>query len=100
MPRLYGTEHTTYVIISVLVTILVCVLSKLFIKTEKQQGIVMRCAGAILFAVILINRLALVYEHDTVNWMKLITDSICSTTSYVLGFSLLFLKRNNPILHF
>ena len=100
MPRLYGPEHTTYVVISILVTIAACLLSKLFVKTEKQQNIVMRLAGAVLFSTILINRIALVYEYDTVNWMKLITDSVCSTTSYVLGLALLFGKRNNAILHF
>ena len=100
MPRLYGPEHTTYVIASVVLAILVCVLAKLFIKTEKAKSIFMRCAGGVLFTVILINRLALVYEYDTVRWIKLITDSVCSTTSYVLGLALLFGKKNNPILHF
>jgi len=100
MPKLYGPEHTTYVIISVLSAIIICVLAKLFVKTDKAKSIFMRCMGGILFLVILTNRLALVFEHDSVNWMKLITDSVCSTTSYVLGLSLLLGKKDNCILHF
>ena len=100
MPKLYGPEHSTYVIISVLVAIITVVCAKIFIKTEKSKNIFMRCAGGFLFLVILLNRIALVFEYDQVNWMKLITDSICSTSSYVLGLALLFGKKDNCILHF
>lgn len=100
MPKLYGPEHTLYVIVSVLVAIISCVCIKKLAKTEKSQNIVMRCAGGILFAVILLNRIALVFEHGDIDWLELLTDSVCSTSSYVLGLSLLFGKRDNCVLHF
>lgn len=100
MPKLYGPEHTTYVIVCVLVAIATLVLAKMFAKTEKSQNIVLRSAGGILFLIILINRIALVFEYDTVNWVEMLTDSICSTSSYVLGLSLLFGKKDNCVLHF
>ncbi|MBR3891059.1 MAG: hypothetical protein IKJ30_03215 [Bacilli bacterium] len=100
MPRLYGPEHTIYVIVSVLVAIISCVCAKLFIKTDRSKGIFMRCAGGILFLIILLNRIALVFEYGDIDWKELLTDSICSTSSYVLGLALLFGKKDNCILHF
>lgn len=99
-PVLYGPEHTVYVIISVFAMILACVCAILFAKTEKIQTIVMRCMGGVLFVIIFTNRLALVFEHDAPNWMKLITDSVCSTSSYVLALALLIGKKDNAVLHF
>lgn len=100
MPRLYGPEHTIYVIVSVLVAIVSCVCAKLFIKTDRSKSIFMRCAGGILFLIILLNRIALVFEYGDIDWKELLTDSICSTSSYVLGLALLFGKKDNCILHF
>jgi hypothetical protein len=100
VPRLYGPEHTIYVIVSVLVAIISCVCAKLFIKTDRSKSIFMRCAGGILFLIILLNRIALVFEYGDIDWKELLTDSICSTSSYVLGLALLFGKKDNCILHF
>ncbi len=99
-PQLYGKEHLTYVIISLAVAIIVCICAKKFAKTEKSQNIIIKCAGILLFIVIFANRLVLVFEGDTANWKKLITDSFCSTSSYVLSLTLIFGKKDNKILHF
>lgn len=99
-PQVFGKEHLIYVIVSIIVTLAVCILSKLFIKTEKAKTIFIKISGLILFIIIFSNRLALVFEYDKANWMKLITDSFCSTSSYVLSLALLIGKRNNNVLHF
>ena len=100
MPKLYGPEHILYIVMCFVVAATIFIVAKLFIKTEKQKEIFMRCLGAILFLIILTNRIVLVYEYDTVNWMKILTDSICSTSSYLLGLALLFGKKDNGMLHF
>ena len=99
-PQLYGKEHITYIIICMVVAIAVCICAKLFIKTEKAKKIFMKCAGLVLFAVIFANRLALVFERTEPNWLKLLTDSFCSTTSYVMSLALIFGKKNNSVLQF
>ena len=38
------------------------------------------------------------FEYEKADWMELITDSVCSTTSYVLSISLLVGKKDNKIL--
>ena len=99
-PQVFGTEHLIYVAISLLVAFATCFFAKKYAKTEKQKDMVIRIAGAVLFLIIFSNRLALVFEYDTPNWKKLITDSFCSTSSYVLSIALIFGKKNNNVLHF
>ena len=99
-PQVFGKEHLIYIIVSVVVAFLVCFLSKRFAKTGKEKSIVIKIAGAILFLIIFINRIALVFEYETADRMELITDSICSTSSYVLSMSILLGKKNNKVLHF
>lgn len=99
-PKIYGIEHIIYIIISVILTVIICICAKKFVKTDEAQKILIKISGGILFAIILINRLVLVFEYDTVNWLKLITDSFCSTSSYVLSLTILFGKKDNNILHF
>lgn len=99
-PQVFGQEHLIYIAISIFVALMTCVLSKRYAKTEKAKNLVVRVAGGILFLIILTNRLALVFEYDEPNWMKMITDSFCSTSSYILSISILVGRKNNNILHF
>ncbi len=100
MPEVFGKEHLTYIAVSLIVAGLVFFLAKRYAKTEKAKTLVVKLSGAVLFLNIFTNRLALVFEYDTANWMKLITDSFCSTSSYVLSLALLLGKKNNNVLHF
>lgn len=99
-PQVFGKEHLIYIIVSITVAIIVCILAKRLAKTDKAKTIVIKIAAAILFIIIFTNRLALVFEYEKANWMKLITDSFCSTSSYVLSIALLIGKKNNKVLHF
>ncbi|MBQ7885247.1 MAG: YwaF family protein [Clostridia bacterium] len=99
-PVLFGKEHIIYIVISIIVATVVCICAKKFAKTEKSQKILMRCLGGVLLAIIFFNRVALVFEGQNPNWLKLLTDSFCSTSSYVLSLSLIFGKKDNNVLHF
>lgn len=99
-PQVFGPEHLTYVAVSILTAAAVFVLTKKFAKTEKAKNVVTKVSAAILFLIIFTNRMALVYEYGEPNWKKLLTDSFCSTSSYVLSLALLFGKKNNNVLHF
>ena len=99
-PQVFGKEHLIYILVSITVAIIACILAKRLAKTDKEKTIVIKIAAAILFIIIFTNRLALVFEYEKADWMKLITDSVCSTSSYVLSISLLIGKKDNKILHF
>ena len=99
-PQVFGKEHLIYILVSIVTAFLTCFLAKRYAKTEKTQRLVIKCAAGILFLIIFTNRLALVFEYGDPNWKKLITDSFCSTSSYVLSIALLLGKKNNNVLHF
>ena len=99
-PQVFGKEHLIYILISLTVAFLVLFFSKRYAKSEKAKNLVIKAAALVLFLIIFTNRLALVFEYDTPNWEKLITDSFCSTSSYVLSITLLIGKKNNNVLHF
>ena len=92
-PVLYGKEHLIYIAASLLIAFVVCFAAGKKLKTERSKIIYIKCAAAVLFLTIFLNRLALVFEYDQVNWLKLLTDSFCSTSSYVLSLSILFGNR-------
>lgn len=99
-PQIFGKEHIIYIVISILVGTAICVLSKLFAKTEKSKDIVVRCAGGVLFAIIVVNRIVVIFEYDTPNWLKLFPESFCTTSSIVLSLAVLLGKKDNDFLHF
>lgn len=98
--KLYGTEHLIYIGLSLIIAFLIFFLSKKFLKDEKQQTLLIKIVAIILFLTILTNRLVLVFEYDKPDWTKLLTDTFCSTSSYVLSLSILLGKKDNIVLHF
>ncbi len=98
--KLYGTEHLIYIGLSLVIAFLIFFLSKKFLKDEKQQTLLIKIVAIILFLTILTNRLVLVFEYDKPDWTKLLTDTFCSTSSYVLSLSILLGKKDNIVLHF
>lgn len=98
--KLYGTEHLIYIGLSLIIAFLTIFLSKKFLKDEKQQTLLIKIVAIILFITILTNRIVLVFEYDKPDWTKLLTDTFCSTSSYVLSLSILLGKKDNIVLHF
>ena len=98
--RVFGTVHILYMVITLSLSVAVLILSKKFAKTEKSQAIVLKSIAAVLFVLILINRLSQVYRYDDVRWELIIPDSFCGMTSLVLSLSVLFGKKDNPVYHF
>lgn len=99
-PTVFGPEHCIYMAVSLLSAVILCICVKKYIKSENAQALFFRCAGGILFLVIFSNRMALVFEYGEANWLKLLPDSFCSASSFVLALALLLGKKDNPVLHF
>ncbi len=99
-PQVFGKEHLIYIAVCLTIAFAAIFFSKKYARCEKSQTIVIKLAALVLFAIIFANRLALVFEGDVPNWKKLLTDSFCSTSSYVLSLAVLLGKKNNVVLHF
>ena len=99
-PKIFGKEHLIYIALSLLTAFIIFFLAKRFAKKEKTRTIFLKSMNVILLLIILANRLVLVFEYDNVNWVKILPDSFCSASSYVLSLAILFGKKNNNVLHF
>ena len=102
-PVLYGKEHIIYLAVCLIVSLAVCIGSDKFVKNETTQNRIIKFAGLLLFLTIFCNRLVLVFCKETVDWLKLIPDSFCSASSYLLSLTLLFgnfhIGNTIPLLH-
>ena len=102
----FGLEHVLYlIIVSILFTIGFYLIHK-FIKSDKQIKILIKSLALILLILIVINRISITYyniyidKKEGYSWAQVLPDSWCSFISLTLSLSLLFLKKDNPILHF
>lgn len=100
MPKVYGWEHILYLVISAAVSVLVCVISKKYAKTEKAQTIALKSVAAALLASVITNRISIATKYGGVDWWKLIPDSFCGTSSFVLSIATLAGKKDNSALQF
>lgn len=97
-PQLFGWQHLTYLAIFIVGLIATVVLTKIFIKTDKQRFILMKVVAAILFVEIIMNRISVAIRfHDA---KMFIPNSYCGMTSLVLSLVVLFGRENNVCYQF
>jgi hypothetical protein len=99
-PRLFGTEHILYLIVSTLVATVALIFGKRFLKSEKDKILFLRIIAVLLFISIMANRLSQVFRYEETRWYLIIPESFCGMTSLVLSLAVLFGKKDNHVLHF
>ncbi len=106
LENVFGVEHVTYLIIcAILFTISFYLINKIK-DNEKVVKYIIKISAFILLVLITTNRIAITYYEVVVNktkgynWSFVIPSSWCGMTSLLLSLSLLFLKKDNPVLHF
>lgn len=94
--HIFCTEHILYLIVSLLLSAAAIVFIKLYCKSPKVQTIAVKASGALLLALILLNRTAcyIYTEH------YFFPTSICGNLSLVFSILLLFGKPDNASFHF
>ncbi len=106
LENVFGFEHITYLIlIAILYTISIYYINNIK-DDDKKVKIIIKINAAILLVLILINRISITYYEVVINktegynWSFIIPSSWCGMTSFLLSLSLLFGKKDNPLLHF
>lgn len=96
-PKIFGTEHIIYMVISFILTALAIVLIKKFCKSEKSQTLAVKISGAVLLFSILLNR-----YFCTICWKgePFLPASLCGTISLVFGVLAIVCKKDSMPLHF
>lgn len=100
MVQVFGIEHIIYLVVAICIMVTALVLTKLYAKSEKAQGIIVRVTGGLLLCAILWNRISISLKTNPANWMFLIPESVCGMTSLLLSLALIFGKRDNIALHY
>lgn len=101
MPQLFGIEHILYLVISILITLLVIVLAKTFLKNEKSQTILIKCLGGVYLFLILLNRYYVSYYWGPVYGGNepFAPKSFCGVISFFFSISLILCKKNSKVFH-
>lgn len=97
-PRVYGWQHIIYLLIFVIISVSTLALIKLKVRREKTVDIIVKCGGGALLAVIIINRISLIWFYNSV-W-ALIPNTVCGTTSLCFGLWTVFGKRDSLPFHY
>lgn len=96
MPKIFGWEHITYLIIFVLVAILTIILAKKYLKTEKQQTILIKVIAVMLFMSVIACRIGIAIHNG---WKYFLPNTLCSLTSLLFSVIVIFGKPNMKIYH-
>lgn len=96
-PSLYGFEHLTYLAIYIIIFVATILLTKFFIKTEKQKTILLKTVAGLLLIAVLMNRISIIFKNDRIT--SFIPDTYCGLTSMLLSLFVLFGKPNLKAYH-
>ncbi len=97
-PKLYGWQHLTYLAIFFTIFIATIVISKYFVKSDKQKTILLKSIAILLFILIIINRISIAFRFS--DPAMFIPNSYCGLTSLVLSLVVIFGKPNLKSYHF
>ena len=96
MPKVFGWQHITYLVVSIVITIATLILGKIYCKTEKQQTVFIKIIARLILATVLGCRFAVA---STKGWQFFLPNTICGITSFVLSLCVIFGKPNMKIYH-
>ena len=99
MPKVFGIEHLIYLAIVTIIGLIAIVLFKKYIKSDNAKRRLFLILGIIDLILIVICRIAVCINLQNKNFIYLIPETICGTTSLVLSLSLIFGKKDNIVLH-
>lgn len=97
-PQLYGWQHLTYLAIYFVILVASIILTKLYIKTDKQKTILLKSVAGVLLIFILMNRISIAVKYN--NIASFIPNTYCGTTSLLLSLFVLFGKPELKAYHF
>ncbi len=97
MLKPWGIEHILYLIVCIILLTTIGIILKKKIKTDKQIEIMFKILGIIGLIAIICTRISLSLDEN--NFLYLIPDSFCGMTSFLTSLALIFLKKDNLVLH-
>ncbi len=98
MPKIFGTEHIVFMLISVAVMVIALVLIAKFVKTDRARKVIVISCALIQLTFIIWNRLS-VMEYSG-GLFDFLPTTFCGTTSLLFPLTMIFCKEDSGILQF
>lgn len=99
-PEIFGWQHLLILFLSIALMVSSIIIMCKYVKEEKTKTLIIKIVAGVLLASVLLNRISIVFKYETPEWYRLIPDSFCGMSSFVLSLSVLVGKKNNNVLHF
>ncbi len=91
--KIFGIEHLIVLAVFIAIIVASVILSKKYLKTDKQRTIYLKVIAGLLFIAITANRIALSLLNDN-TWAYLLPTSLCGLSSLLISLTVLFGKPN------
>lgn len=96
MPKVFGWQHLTFLVVYIIIGVTSLVLGKLFLKEKKGQVIFIKVLAGLTLISVIINRISVGYYYG---WKYTFPSTICSLTSITFSSIVLFGKENLKVYH-
>ncbi|MFP4187483.1 MAG: hypothetical protein ACLFSU_04845, partial [Acholeplasmataceae bacterium] len=97
MPKIYGTEHILYLLISVILAVILYRFIISRIPDERSSSRIIRILGLFLLAAIIWNRLSITLDDRDLS--EFFPGTFCGASSLFLSLGAMTLKRNSSFFH-
>lgn len=99
-PEIFGWEHILILCISIALMISSIIIIYKYVKTDKTKTLIVKIIAGALLLTVIINRISVCMKYNPHEWSRLIPNSFCGMSSFVLSLAVLFGKKDNDVLHF
>lgn len=97
-PQIFGWQHLVYLLIIAIIATVGIILFVKVAKTQKTKDIIIKILAAILFALVLWNRILLALKYNDIK--SFIPNTFCGLTSLILPIGIFFCKKDGVFFHF
>lgn len=99
-PKIFGWEHIVFFCIVVTLMITSIILICKYVKTDKTKTMILKIVAGVLLVCVIVNRISVCMKYDPYEWERLIPNSFCGLSSFVLSIAVLVGKKDNNSLQF
>lgn len=99
-PEVFGWQHILILCISIVLMVASIILICKFVKTDKTKNLIVKIIAGVLLITVITNRISVCLKYNPVEWERLIPNSFCGMSSFVLSIATLCGKKDNNVLHF
>lgn len=99
-PKIFGWEHIVILCISIALMIASIIIICKYVKNDKTKNLIVKIVAGVLLVTVIVNRISVCLKYEPNEWARLIPNSFCGMSSFVVALAVLLGKKDNDVLHF